>query len=106
MQQNHPPTLHGHRHRFDVGEFLGCHGPAAALAFLWPALYTIRNGALLLFVATVFAVAPVAGFGWLLATLGLAQCIERERAARIGYVALFALIFLYRELPWAALLLD
>ena len=33
-----------------------------------------RHAALLAFCATTYALAPVAGFGWLIATMGLAQC--------------------------------
>ena len=34
-----------------------------------------------LFCATTYALAPVAGFGWLLATMGLAQCRPDQRSA-------------------------
>ena len=42
-----------------------------------------RHASLLTFCATTYALAPVAGFGWLLATMGLAQCRpDSARAAR------------------------
>ncbi len=55
---------------------------------------------------TTYALAPVAGFGWLLATMGLAQSRPDQRALRGAYVAVFILILLYTEMPWAAILAD
>ena len=49
---------------------------------------------LLLFCATTYALAPVSGFGWLLATMGLAQCRRTQRALRGAYLAVFILIVL------------
>ena len=40
-----------------------------------------RHASLLAFCATTYALAPVAGFGWLLATMGLAQCRPDQRCA-------------------------
>ena len=39
-----------------------------------------RHAALLAFCVTTYALAPVAGFGWLIATMGLAQCRVRTSA--------------------------
>jgi hypothetical protein len=81
---------------------------ALALAFLWPpgrAPSRWRDPMLLGFAAVTYAVAPVEGFGWLLLAMGLAQC-DRVRAwLRGAYPAVFALLVLYRELPWGRWLL-
>lgn len=66
----------------------------------------VRHAALLTFCATTYALAPVAGFGWLLAAMGLAQCRAHQRALHGAYVAVFVLIVLYAELPWAGVLAD
>ena len=58
-----------------------------------------RHASLLAFCVTTYALAPVAGFGWLLATMGLAQCRPDQRALRGAYVAVFVLILLYSEIP-------
>ena len=65
-----------------------------------------RHASLLMFCATTYALAPVAGFGWLLATMGLAQCRPDQRTLRGAYVAMFVLILLYTEIPWAGVLAD
>ena len=65
-----------------------------------------RHVALLAFCATTYALAPVAGFGWLLASMGLAQCTPRQRTLRGAYVAVFVLILLYSEIPWTSVLAD
>ena len=61
---------------------------------------------LLVFCVTTYALAPVAGFGWLLAVMGLAQCHPNQRMLRGAYVAVFVLILLYSEIPWAGVLAD
>jgi hypothetical protein len=86
--------------------FTGAIEAAIAAAFLWPRLGRFRNALLIAFGATTFAFATVRGFGWLLMTLGLAQCEAGERRARVGYVAAVFLIELYRSLPWTRLLID
>jgi hypothetical protein len=65
-----------------------------------------RHTLLLAFCVTTYALAPVAGFGWLIATMGLAQCGSRQRPLLGAYVAVFILIVLYAEVPWAAVLAD
>jgi hypothetical protein len=65
-----------------------------------------RHAALLAFCTTTYALAPVAGFGWLLATMGLAQCRTNQRALHGAYVAVFVLILLYSEVPWTGVLAD
>jgi hypothetical protein len=77
-----------------------------AAAFLWPRLARVRNVLLIAFGATTFAFATVRGFGFLLMTLGLAQCEEDERRARIAYVATLFLIEAYRSVPWSRMLID
>ena len=77
-----------------------------AAAFLWPRLARLRNPLLIGFGATTFAFATVRGFGFLLMTLGLAQCEDDERRARIAYVATLFLIEAYRGVPWSRMLID
>jgi len=80
-----------------------------ALLNLLPAgkrIQAARHAALLAFCATTYALAPVAGFGWLLATMGLAQCRTNQRALHGAYVAVFVLILLYSEVPWTGVLAD
>lgn len=82
---------------------------AVAVAFLSPAgsrVHRARDALLLFFCATTYAVATVEGFGWLLVVMGVAQCEPGRRATRWLYLAAFALILLYREVPFASLLLD
>jgi hypothetical protein len=64
----------------------------------------LRHLALLLFCVTTYAFAPVAGFGWLLATMGLAQCARDQHVLRGSYVAVFFLVLLYSEIPWAGVI--
>ena len=80
-----------------------------ATAFLWPGRRgpaRLRDAALLLFCATTFAVATVAGFGWLLLAMGIAQCPAESGRTRVLYLATFALILFYREVPWTAWLVQ
>jgi hypothetical protein len=65
-----------------------------------------RHVVLMLFCVTTYALAPVAGFGWLLAAMGLSQCRRDQRALRTAYVAVFFLVLLYAEIPWAGVLLN
>ena len=62
-----------------------------------------RHGAILLFCLATYAVAPVAGFGWLLLIMGLANSAVDQRALRAAYVATFCVVLLYAEIPWASL---
>lgn len=80
-----------------------------AVAFLLPADWwgeLPRHAGLLAFCLTTYALAPVAGFGWLLATMGLAHCRPDQRAIRGAYLAVFIVILLYTEFPWAGVLAD
>jgi hypothetical protein len=55
------------------------------------------HASLLAFCLLTYAIAPVAGFGWLVAVLGLATWPEDRLRLRLAYVAAFALILLYSE---------
>ena len=72
----------------------------------WGRVEIARHGALLTFCVTTYALAPVAGFGWLIATMGLAQCRVDQRRLRVAYIVVFVLILLYSELPWTEVLAD
>ena len=65
-----------------------------------------RHALLLAFCVTTYALAPVAGFGWLIATMGLAQCRPHQRSLLGAYVAVFLMILVYSEIPWAGMLAD
>ena len=65
-----------------------------------------RHVLLLVFCVTTYALAPVAGFGWLIATMGLAQCHPPQRLLRGAYLAVFILILMYSEIPWTGVLAD
>jgi hypothetical protein len=69
-------------------------------------LDTARHVVLLAFCATTYALAPVAGFGWLIAIMGLSQCRPRQRVLSGAYVAVFVLVLMYAEVPWAGVLAD
>jgi hypothetical protein len=76
---------------------------AVALAFLWPAgrgLSPLRHALLLCFCITTYAVATVAGFGWLLLSMGVAQCEPQRHHTKLCYLAVFGVILVYRETPW------
>lgn len=66
----------------------------------------LRHAMLLLFCGITYAVAPVAGFGWLLLAMGVALCGPGDTLLRRSYVALWLLVLLYSEVPWAGLLVD
>lgn len=68
-------------------------------------LHRGRHLLLAAFAALTYAAAPVAGFGWLLAAMGLAQCQRRQRALRLMYVGAFVLITIYAETPLVTALL-
>ncbi|HEY1304040.1 MAG TPA: hypothetical protein VGF24_10855 [Vicinamibacterales bacterium] len=77
-----------------------------AATFLLPLgrrLSFVRHPLLLSFCVVTYAIAPVAGFGWLLLTMGVALCRREQRALRATYVATWFLVLLYSEVPWASL---
>jgi hypothetical protein len=67
---------------------------------------TLRHTTLLSFCGITYAFAPVAGFGWLLLVMGLAQLGAREVWLGRAYIAMFLAVLFYDEVPWAALTLD
>lgn len=77
---------------------------AIAIAFLGPAdrgLSRYRNELMLIYCVVTYAIATVAGFGWLLIAMAVSQTERSQRRWRVAYVAVFAVILLYREIPWA-----
>jgi hypothetical protein len=64
------------------------------------------HASVVLFCMATYALAPVAGFGWLLLAMGLASTERKERAWRRTYVTAFLLVMLYAEIPWAAMLVG
>lgn len=79
---------------------------AVAAAFLFPVRAAIRHALLLTFCVVTYAVAPVAGFGWLLLIMGVAQADPRHGALHVAYVLAFFLVLAYSEVPWMGLLLE
>lgn len=80
---------------------------ALAAAFLLPvpaSLLLARHALLLLFCGTTYALAPVAGFGWLLLSMGIAQVAPGGRRLRIAYLAVFAFVLLVTRWPWLRVL--
>ncbi|HWO00609.1 MAG TPA: hypothetical protein VNS63_15225, partial [Blastocatellia bacterium] len=65
-----------------------------------------RHILLLLFCIVTYAFAPVAGFGWLLLTMGFALCGPEQRVLRASYLTAWCLVLLYDEVPWSGLLVD
>jgi hypothetical protein len=76
-----------------------------AAAFLLPArsrgpgrtMSRTRHVLLIAFCVVTYAVAPVGGFGWLLAAMGMAQATTVGQ--RAAYVAVCALVVVYAETP-------
>jgi hypothetical protein len=96
-----PPALR--RLAFALTLFTAAIEAAIAIAFLAPLRSPparARDALLLLFVVATFSFATVQGFGWLLVSLGLAQCEGERPRTRAAYLAAFALVALYRGTPW------
>ena len=79
---------------------------ATFLAALTAPAAWVRHAALLLFAVTAYAFAPVAGFGFVLLAMGLAQCGATQAVWRGLYLASFGLVLVYREIPWAHFVLE
>jgi hypothetical protein len=80
-----------------------------AWAFLspWPAVVHRRRHLLLLtFASVTYAAAPVAGFGWLLAAMGCAQCDSSQKLLRLSYLGVFVLVLVYAETPLVRIALS
>jgi hypothetical protein len=65
-----------------------------------------RHAALLSFCTITYAFAPVAGFGWLLLVMGLAQLEARQIWLARAYMVMFLAVLFYDQVPWAELTLD
>jgi hypothetical protein len=65
-----------------------------------------RHGVLIAFCVGTYALAPVAGFGWLLLAMGLGQCRPEQRRLQVAYLAVFFLVLFYNQVPWTRLLLE
>jgi len=82
---------------------------AVAVLFLIPGKKRVERGrhvALILFCLITYPFAPVAGFGWLLLLMGLAQCRPEQRALKAVYIVCYFLVLLFAEIPWAGAILD
>lgn len=76
---------------------------AVAVTFLvpWRRLARYRDVALIAFVLTTYAVAPVVGFGWVLVCLGLAQRERSRRFLPLAYVGAFLAVQIFTA-PWTS----
>jgi hypothetical protein len=86
-----------------------CLEATVALTFLWPRRGWVarqRHLVLAVFCATIYAIAPVVGFEWLLLVMGVAQCEPERTVVRSVYLMLFFVLLVYQALPWTALLAD
>jgi hypothetical protein len=70
------------------------------------ALVFLRHAALLSFCAITYAFAPVAGFGWLLLVMGLAQLEPAQVWLGRVYLTTFLAVLFFDEIPWADLTLK
>jgi hypothetical protein len=66
----------------------------------------LRHFLVLGFCIVTYAFAPVAGFGWLILVMGLAQCSPARNRLRVAYLTTYLLVLLYSEIPWVRLLYD
>lgn len=66
-------------------------------------LAALRHAPLLVFMWTTYAIANVIGFGWLLATMGFAQCLPDERKSQLAFL-LTPLALITFQLPWSRIL--
>lgn len=75
---------------------------AIAVSFLAPVGKLVsrwRDALLLIFLVTTYLITPIVGFGWILATMGVAQCNATFRQGPLLYVAAFLVIELFST-PW------
>jgi len=80
-----------------------------AFSYLYPLsghAVVLRHVFLLLFCILIYAFAPVAGFAWLLLTMGMALTGNERRWPRVAYLAAWCLVLIYDEVPWSKLLVD
>jgi hypothetical protein len=64
----------------------------------------IRHLLILAFCILTYAFAPVAGFGWLVLVMGLAQCAPQQKRLQWFYFIIYVLVLLYSEIPWTQIL--
>jgi hypothetical protein len=69
-------------------------------------LSRLRDAILLCFCLTTYAIATVEGFGWLLLSMGVAQCEPRRNWTKLCYLTTFGVILVYREIPWMQWVMD
>jgi hypothetical protein len=67
-------------------------------------LKNLRHIFLLSFCILTYAFAPVAGFGWLVLVMGLAQCAPQQKFFRRMYFVIYLLVLLFSEVPWTQIL--
>jgi hypothetical protein len=79
-----------------------------ALTFLAPGAWSrrLRDPLLLVFCAATYALAPVAGFGWILLSMGIAQLDPEWHRMRAAYLVVFAWILFATRWPWLEALAD
>ena len=65
-----------------------------------------RDGTLMLFAITTYAIAPVMGFGWLLMILGIAQTRPEQGRTRLLYVLTCFVIAAYKHVRWLDPVVD
>ena len=58
-----------------------------------------------MFCGVTYLVAPVAGFGWLLLAMGVAQLEPEQVWLERAYIGGFVLVIFYNEIPWAEIVL-
>ena len=76
-----------------------------AICFLGPQkarLAPLGDVCLILFLLSTYLIAPVIGFGSILATMGIVQCDASRSKIRLGYFFALLLLQLYR-LPWISI---
>jgi hypothetical protein len=66
----------------------------------------LRNVTLLLFCWSAYSFGSVTGFGWLLLTMGVAQCPADRRRTRFVYLFTFVLVLIYARTPWSDFLIS
>ena len=89
----------------------GILGLEAAVALLmlappWNLFVRLRHLTLLLFCGVTYLFAPVAGFGWLLLAMGLAQVRPGQMLLARAYVVAFLVVIFYNEIPIGELVLG
>lgn len=79
-----------------------------AMLFLLPANLRITNYRdyfLILFCISIYSVATVEGFGWLLISMGISQCDESKKM-KIIYLTSFLILLIYSQVPVINILLG